>query len=60
MFILQVTKPRHGSMYKWPLSQIIPWQKQREVYQRLSSLGWTKKTFEEVTIINPVPYMKMA
>ena len=49
MSVLQVTKPRHGSMYKWPLSQIIPWQKQREVYQRLSSLGWTKKTFEEVS-----------
>lgn len=44
----EVTKPRYGSMFKWPLNQIIPWQKQREVKARLSSLGWTKKTFEEV------------
>lgn len=44
----EVTKPRYGSMYRWPLSKVIPWQKQREVKARLSSLGWTSKTFEEV------------
>ena len=43
-----MTKPRYGSMYKWPLSKVIPWQKQREIKARLSSLGWTNKTFEEV------------
>ncbi|KAL4229307.1 Metaxin-2 [Mactra antiquata] len=44
----EVTKPRYGSMYPWPLDGILPYMKQREVRKRLASLEWTEKSFEEV------------
>lgn len=43
-----VTKPRYGNPYKWPLNKFIPLKKQWEVTGLLSSLGWTKKTLDEV------------
>jgi len=43
-----VTKPRCGFPYKWPLNIIIPLKKQYEVSKLLSTLGWNKKTIEEV------------
>lgn len=44
----QVTKPRFGSMYPWPLDKVLPWMKQRDVKSRLASLEWAEKTFDEV------------
>lgn len=44
----QVTKPRYGSMHPWPLDKILPLKKQLEVKQRLASVEWANKTFDEV------------
>jgi metaxin len=44
----EVTKPRYGSVYPWPLNHILTWQKKQLAYKRLSALGWTAKSLEEV------------
>ncbi|XP_067685748.1 metaxin-2-like [Haliotis asinina] len=44
----EVSKPRYGCMHPWPLNRVLPFKKQREVRARLSSLGWGKKTVDEV------------
>jgi len=44
----EVTKPRHMSVYPWPLNHILTWQKKNQVVKRLSALGWTSKTMEDV------------
>ena len=44
----EVTKPRYGSVYPWPLNHVLTWQKKNQVYKRLSALGWTSKSLEEV------------
>ncbi|KAL5011143.1 hypothetical protein ScPMuIL_013448 [Solemya velum] len=44
----EVTKMRYGSVYAWPLDKILPWKKQREVRSRLDSVGWAKKSIDEV------------
>lgn len=45
----EVTKPRYGSAYPWPLNHILTWQKKQAIYKKLAALGWTSKTLEEVT-----------
>ena len=44
----EVTKPRHGSVHPWPLNFVLNWQKRSGVVKRLSALGWTTKTVEDV------------
>lgn len=44
----EVTKPRHGSVHPWPLNSVLNWQKRSGVVKRLSALGWTTKTVEDV------------
>ena len=44
----EVTKPRYGSTYPWPLNHILTWQKKQQAFKRLSALGWTSKSLEEV------------
>jgi len=44
----EVTKPRHGSVYPWPLSNILNWQKRNTVMKKLGALGWTNKSLEDV------------
>ena len=44
----EVTRPRHGSVYPWPLSSVLNWQKRRQVVAKLAAVGWHKKTLEEV------------
>lgn len=44
----EVTKPRYGSVYPWPLNHILTWQKKQQIYKKLAALGWTSKTLEEV------------
>lgn len=44
----EVTKPRHGSVYPWPLNHFLNWQKRKEVIKKLNVLGWYNKTVEEV------------
>lgn len=43
-----VTKPRHGSVYPWPLNHYLNWQKRREVIKKLNVLGWYNKSLDEV------------
>ncbi|XP_059179024.1 metaxin-2-like [Physella acuta] len=44
----EVTKPRYGCSYPWPLSWILPWRKQKEVRARLKANEWSNKTVPEV------------
>lgn len=44
----EVTRPRHGSVYPWPLSAVLNWQKGRQAVGRLAAMGWNKKTIDEV------------
>ncbi|KAL8603288.1 hypothetical protein ACOMHN_017403 [Nucella lapillus] len=44
----EVTKPRYGCPYPWPLSWMLPLRKQREVSARLASNGWKDKSLSEV------------
>lgn len=44
----EVTKPRHGSVYPWPLNHFLNWQKKKEVVKKLSILSWYNKTIEQV------------
>ena len=44
----EVTKPRYGSVYPWPLSTILNWQKKNAVLKKLGALGWTGKKVEDV------------
>lgn len=37
-------------MHPWPLNKVLPWKKQREVKQRLASVEWAEKTFDEVLV----------
>ncbi|KAL7639350.1 UNVERIFIED_CONTAM: hypothetical protein RMT77_009851 [Armadillidium vulgare] len=43
-----VTKPRYGSVYAWPLNRILTYQKWQQVTKRLKVLGWKHKKLEEV------------
>ncbi|XP_064644624.1 metaxin-2-like [Lineus longissimus] len=44
----EITKPRFGSPYPWPLNRIIPWISQRSELQKLKTLGWAEKPFDQV------------
>ncbi|XP_065168684.1 metaxin-2-like isoform X2 [Atheta coriaria] len=43
-----VTKPRYGSVYPWPLNFIQTWAKRQEETKRLRVIGWYQKSLEEV------------
>ena len=43
-----ITKIRHGSVYPWPLNHLMNWQKRSQICKKLSALGWTNKTSDEV------------
>ncbi|XP_043462478.1 metaxin-2-like isoform X2 [Leptopilina heterotoma] len=43
-----ITKPRYGSVYPWPLNYILNWQKQSQITKKLKVLGWYNKTLDEV------------
>ncbi|KAK7792350.1 hypothetical protein R5R35_009958 [Gryllus longicercus] len=44
----EVTKPRYGSVFPWPLNHIQCWQKRTQVLKKLSILGWAQKSLDEV------------
>eukprot|EP00095_Tigriopus_kingsejongensis_P010125 maker-scaffold75_size407189-snap-gene-1.16 protein:Tk10125 transcript:maker-scaffold75_size407189-snap-gene-1.16-mRNA-1 annotation:"hypothetical protein DAPPUDRAFT_304425" len=46
--LAEVTKPRYGSVYPWPLNSVLSWQKRRQVLKRLRALGWDGKSMDEV------------
>lgn len=45
----EVTKPRYGCSYPWPLNWVLAWRKQRSVIARLTANDWASKSVEEVT-----------
>lgn len=45
-----VTKPRYGSVYPWPINLFLTRQKRNQVLRRLRVLGWQQKTLEEVKL----------
>ena len=45
----EVTKPRYGSVYPWPLNIILSWKKRSQVKKKLTALGWGNKSLEEVS-----------
>ncbi|XP_006000662.2 metaxin-2 [Latimeria chalumnae] len=44
----EITRPRYGSPYPWPLNYILAYQKQWEVRRKMKAIGWAGKTIEQV------------
>ncbi|KAK9679772.1 Thioredoxin-like [Popillia japonica] len=44
----EVTKPRNGSVYPWPLNLIQTWSKRSKQIKALKTLGWYEKSLYEV------------
>ncbi|KAH7731652.1 metaxin 2 [Aphelenchoides avenae] len=44
----QVTKPRHGSVYLWPLHLWLPFLKRRQMKAYLADVEWSNKSMDEV------------
>lgn len=44
----EVTKPRNGSVYPWPLNHLQNWTKRSHVIKRLKMMGWYSKTMDQV------------
>lgn len=44
----EVTIPRFGSVFPWPLKHVLSYRKKREVIKKLAALGWKDKTLDEV------------
>ncbi|KHN76196.1 Putative ATP-dependent RNA helicase [Toxocara canis] len=44
----EVTRRRYGSVYLWPLNQILPALKRREVNRHLAALEWSDKSLDAV------------
>nr|CAD7424284.1 unnamed protein product [Timema monikensis] len=51
----EVTKPRYGSVYPWPLNRYLPYQKKQHVVKKLAVLGWSQKSLDEVITLVPLP-----
>ena len=47
--VVQVSKPRCGSVYPWPLNVLLPFKKQWQVKSQLRALGWSQKTRDQVS-----------
>lgn len=43
-----VTWPRYGSVYAWPLNYILNYQKKHQAVKKLNALNWGRKTLQEV------------
>ena len=50
----EVTKPRYGSVYPWPLNVILSWKKRSQVKKKLAALGWGNKSLEEVRDLSDI------
>lgn len=47
----EVTWPRNGSVFPWPLNHYVNWRKKKQVMDKLCALQWSKKTLDEVSSI---------
>ncbi|XP_015265907.1 PREDICTED: metaxin-2 isoform X2 [Gekko japonicus] len=46
--VQEITHPRYGSPYPWPLNHILAYQKQWEVRRKMKAIGWGSKSFDQV------------
>jgi len=44
----EISRPRYGSPYPWPLNHILSFRRQFEVKNHLKAVGWYDKTLEQV------------
>uniref|UniRef100_A0A8D0GLC2 Metaxin-2 n=1 Tax=Sphenodon punctatus TaxID=8508 RepID=A0A8D0GLC2_SPHPU len=44
----EITHPRYGSPYPWPLNRILAYQKQWEVRRKMKAIGWAGKSLDQV------------
>uniref|UniRef100_A0A670I3Z8 Metaxin-2 n=1 Tax=Podarcis muralis TaxID=64176 RepID=A0A670I3Z8_PODMU len=44
----EITHPRYGSPYPWPLNRILAYQKQWEVRRKMKAIGWGSKSLDQV------------
>ncbi|XP_064371064.1 metaxin-2 isoform X3 [Dromaius novaehollandiae] len=44
----EITHPRYGSPYPWPLNRILSYQKQWEIRRKMKAIGWAGKSLEQV------------
>uniref|UniRef100_A0A672T3H5 Metaxin-2-like n=1 Tax=Sinocyclocheilus grahami TaxID=75366 RepID=A0A672T3H5_SINGR len=43
-----ISRPRYSSPYSWPLNHILAYQKQWEVQRKMTAIGWSGKSLEQV------------
>ncbi|XP_048725558.1 metaxin-2 isoform X3 [Caretta caretta] len=46
--VQEITHPRYGSPYPWPLNRILAYQKQWEIRRKMKAIGWAGKSLEQV------------
>uniref|UniRef100_A0A670I433 Metaxin-2 n=1 Tax=Podarcis muralis TaxID=64176 RepID=A0A670I433_PODMU len=46
--VQEITHPRYGSPYPWPLNRILAYQKQWEVRRKMKAIGWGSKSLDQV------------
>ncbi|XP_060112946.1 metaxin-2 [Heteronotia binoei] len=46
--VQEITHPRYGSPYPWPLNHILAYQKQWEVQRKMKAIGWGSKSVDQV------------
>jgi len=44
----EISRPRYGSPFPWPLNHILAYRKQFEVKNHLKAVGWFNKTLDQV------------
>ena len=44
----EISRPRYGSPYPWPLNHILAFRKQFDVKNHLKAVGWYNKTLDQV------------
>ncbi|KAH0621523.1 hypothetical protein JD844_022903 [Phrynosoma platyrhinos] len=45
--VQEITHPRYGSPYPWPLNHILAYQKQWEVRRKMKAIGWGNKSLDQ-------------
>ena len=44
----EISRPRYGSPFPWPLNHILAYRKQFDVKNHLKAVGWFNKTLDQV------------
>nr|XP_060635559.1 metaxin-2 [Anolis sagrei ordinatus] len=46
--VQEITHPRYGFPYPWPLNHVLAYQKQWEIRRKMKALGWGSKSLDQV------------